>query len=400
MKKTISIVMGLATVAALLSGCGASEEVTPTVDWEDTYVPIVSITGKLVPALWAGVSAQVGGLVVEVAVEPGDEVAAGALLVRLDDTDAHLAVSQAEAALAVARAQLARLQEGARPEEIAIAGAQVEAARAALSQAVALRDQIESGATDAQIAAARAQLAAAQAEQLVARDTHDETLKCFTLPGGSKVCPLLGTIEQQANYALHAADEALAAAQANLEATLQGADGQLRAADAAVWAAAAQRDVAQAQLEMLEAGPTDAEIAAAEAGAAQAEAALEAARVALARTGIRAPFDGTVGAVYVRVGEMVVPGQALATIGDLSTLRVETTDLDEIDVASVAEGQAISVDFDALPEHVLGGRVVRISPMADPGAGGVSYTAIIELDEVHEALRWGMTAFVDIEVVE
>jgi hypothetical protein len=36
--------------------------------------------------------------------------------------------------------------------------------------------------------------------------------------------------------------------------------------------------------------------------------------------------------------------------------------------------------------------------MAASGTGGVHYTVIIELDEMHPALRWGMTAFVDIEV--
>jgi len=30
----------------------------------------------------------------------------------------------------------------------------------------------------------------------------------------------------------------------------------------------------------------------------------------------------------------------------------------------------------------------------------VNYTAIIELDEIPEQLRWGMTAFVDINVGE
>jgi hypothetical protein len=36
--------------------------------------------------------------------------------------------------------------------------------------------------------------------------------------------------------------------------------------------------------------------------------------------------------------------------------------------------------------------------MADPGSGGVNYTAVVELDEIPAQVRWGMTAFVDIEV--
>jgi HlyD family secretion protein len=115
---------------------------------------------------------------------------------------------------------------------------------------------------------------------------------------------------------------------------------------------------------------------------------------------VRAPFDGTVGMVDVRAGEVVAPGQPLFTVGNLDTLRVETTDLDEIDVVRVSAGQPVSVTFDAFPDKVYTGRVIRISPMAAPGAGGVNYTVIVELDEPDPALRWGMTAFVDIETGE
>ena len=88
----------------------------------------------------------------------------------------------------------------------------------------------------------------------------------------------------------------------------------------------------------------------------------------------------------------------MVTIGDLSTLRVETTDLDEIDVARVDVGQVVDVTFDALPDQVFSGRVTRISPMAEQESGGVNYTAVVELESLDPLIRWGMTAFVDIEV--
>jgi len=354
------------------------------------YVPVVSVTGEVMPAVWATVSAQTGGTVAEVLVEPGDEVKEGDVLARLDPTDARLAVQQAEAQLSAAQAQLAILKAGARPEEIAAAEAQLEAAEAALAQAMAQRDQVVGGATEAEVAAARAQLAAALAEEKAARDAYDQLQQA----------DIHGWMEEEAILRLRAAEEARAAAEARLSQLESGSSAQVRAAEAAVWAAAAQRDAAQAQLDRLKAGATPEEIAAAEAAVAQAEAALEAARVALARCEIRAPFAGIVGLVHVRAGELVSPAQPLVTLGDLTTLRVETTDLDEVDVARVAVGQKATVTFDALPERVFTGHVARISPMAEPGAGGVHYTAIIELDELDPAIRWGMTAFVDIEVGE
>jgi HlyD family secretion protein len=397
MKKTMLV--GLVVLTVLLSGCAGGAQATPTPEAID-ITPVVSVTGKVVPETWANVSAQAGGLALEVLVQPGDTVAAGAPLVRLDSTDAQLAVQQAEAALETAQAQLALLQAGPRPGEIAAAQAQVAAAEAAVSQAAAQRDQLAAGATEAEIAGAQAQVAAAEAQQRQAHEAHEQTMKCYDMPDGSRICPLLGPAEEQARYALEAANTALAAAQAQLVALTAGAGDQERAANAAVALALAQRDAAQAQLDLLQGGATPEEIAVAEATVHQAEAALAAAQAALERCEIRAPFDGAVGAVAVRAGELVVPGQPLVTLGDLNTLRVETTDLDEIDVARVAVEQRASITFDAIPARVFSGRVARIYPMAEPGAGGVNYTVVVLPDELDPAVRWGMTAFVDIEVGE
>ena len=402
MKMMKTTVVGIVVLLAVLSGCGRGAEETATPDIDADFVPVVSVTGEVVPATWATIGAQVSGTVIEVMVEPGDEVGKGGVLVQLDPTDAQLTVRRAETALEAAQAQLALLQAGPRPGEVAVAEAQVEAAQAALSQASAQRDQAKSGVTEAEIAAAEAQVTQAQAEQLVAYETHEQTMECytFTLPDGSekKVCPLLGPVEEQTRYNLQVANEELDAAQAQLDALVAGADDRIRSAEAVVCEAAAQQDAAQAQVDLLLAGAAAEEVAAQEAAVAQAQAALDAARVALERTSVRAPSAGTVGVVYVRTGEVIAPGESLVTVGDLSTLRVETTDLDEIDVARAAAGQEVSVTFDALPDEVFIGHVTRISPMAEPGSGGVNYTAIIELDRIDPQIRWGMTAFVDIEV--
>jgi multidrug efflux pump subunit AcrA (membrane-fusion protein) len=396
------IIAGWVVLVMVLSGCGAGAEETATPEVKLDSSPVVSVTGEVVPATWASVSAQVGGTALEVLVEPGDEVAAGDPLVRLDPTDAQHSVQQAEAALETAQAELALLKAGPRAEDVAVARAQVEAAEAEHARAAARRDQAKSGVTEIEIAAAEAQVTVAQADQLLARETHGQTMECynFTLPDGTKekICPLLGPAEEQARFSSQAADGALEAARARLDALRAGAADKARAADAVVDAAAAQRDIAQAQLDLLEAGATAEEIAASEAAVAQAQAVLDAARAALERAEVRAPLAGTVGMVDARAGELVVPGQPLVTLGDLTTLRVETTDLDETDVARVAVGQKVDVTFDALSKRVFAGHVTRIAPMADPGAGGVNYTVVVVLDEIAPVIRWGMTAFVDIHV--
>ena len=84
-------------------------------------------------------------------------------------------------------------------------------------------------------------------------------------------------------------------------------------------------------------------------------------------------------------------------MADLDHLRVETTDLNEIDVARIQIGDKAQVTFDALPDLVVEGTVVSIAPKAAEGSG-VNYPVIVELSEIPAELRWGMTAFVDIEL--
>jgi multidrug resistance efflux pump len=389
--------MGMLVLVMALAGCVSGADVEPTVDWSDDYVPVVAVTGEVVPALWANVGAQGAGVVVQVLVEPGDSVEAGDLLVQLDAADAQSAVQQAEADLEMAQASLALLESMPRAEDVAAAEASLDAAEAELAQAIASRDQLAAGQVNVEIAEAQAAVTMATADELVARETHDLTMECATYQGRT-YCPGLGAPEEQARYNLQAATETLQAAQARLAALQAGSGDRMRIANAAVDAARAQRDVAQAQLDLLRAGASDKDIADQEAQVALAQTALDEARVRLDRTEVRAPFPGTVGSVSARVGESIGPGQALVTLGDLATLRVETTDLDEIDVARVDVGQNVDISFDALPERVFVGEVTRISPMAASGSGGVNYTVVIEVNELDPAVRWGMTAFIDIEV--
>jgi multidrug efflux pump subunit AcrA (membrane-fusion protein) len=383
---SLAIVTGILVLG--LAGCAGQGEETATPEVALDFVPVVSVTGEVVPARWATISAQANGRATEVLVEPGDEVAEGDLLVRLDSTDAQLALQQAEAALEAARAQLALLEAPPLLQEVAAADAAVEAAQAALSQALAQRNELAAGAIAAEIAAASAEVAGADAARKAARIRYDDVR-------GDDVDDW---IKEEAALRSRAAEQALAVAQMQLAQVRGSAGARMREVDAGVQAAEAQRDIAQAQLALLQAGAADEQVAVAGAAVAQAGAALEVARVALARCQVHAPFAGTIGAVHVRVGELVAPGQSLVTLGDLATLRVETTDLDEIDVARAAVDQVATVTFDALPERVFAGHVTRISPMADPGAGGVNYTVVVLLDETDPVIRWGMTAFVDIEV--
>ncbi len=400
MKRTNLFVM--IVLAVLLAACGSSPSPTPVATIEAPPA-VISASGKVLPEQWATLSAQAGGQVLAVNVQVGQSVKAGDVLIQLDDTDAKLAVAQAEAAVLVARAQRDILLAGARTEQLETARTAISMTQATLAGSQADLARLYSGASAAEIAAAEAALAEAQASQLAAREAHNKTMECFDVkrPDGSKdqVCPALGVLEEQARANLAAADQAVTAAQAQLDRLHQGATrNEIAAAKSRVAAAQAQVQQAQAQYDLLKAGASRQEIAAADAGIKQAEVAVEVAKAQLSKLQVAAPFDGVIGAVIVRQGEWIAPGQSIASLGNTSKLRVETTDLSEIDVARVREGQSVNVTFDALPGVTVVGKVTRIAPMSTPGQSGVNYLVIVELGELSAGLRWGMTAFVDVQV--
>ena len=383
------IIIPLLIVVVLVTGCGGTSA-KPSPTPQTPLIPaVVSASGKVLPARWANVSFRTGGRVVEVKAQAGDKVEAGQILARLDDADAKLALAQANAALKMAQAQLAQLQAGARSEEIAQQKQAVQVAQAALAGASARFEQLQQGPRQAEIAAAESALRQAEAEWKTQSDNYKANLR-----DGS-----LGVTEEHLRYRLQAAEEAVKAARARWEQLKAGAtEAELRAARAEVQAAQAQVDSAQARLNQMMSGPTAEEIAVSEANVAQMQAAAELAQAALDKTQLKAPFAGTVGNVYARVGEMLATGQSVIAVGDLASLRVETTDLSEVDVARVTVGQAVNVTFDGLPGKTLKGQVTRISPMSGGGQGGVNYAVVVELAQLDPALRWGMTAFTDITV--
>jgi len=398
-------------------------------------------------------------------------VTAGTVLARLDPAELEDALAAAQAAVAMAEADLARLQAGARPGEIAQAEEAVRAAEAArdaaqaqlggaqaelrrlvngarpeeitqaeeaVRSAQAARDtaqaQLEGaqaelkrllvGAREEEVEAAAATLMKAEAALRQAQAEYDKVAWAGDVGNTPQALALeSATLDYdvaRANYdallngarpeEIEAAQAAVAAATANvtqaeagvgsaqaaLDLLREGASlEQIAVAEAAV--AQAEANLAQAEsgvgsaqaaLDLLREGATPEQIEAAEAAVAQAEANLAAAQTALDQTVLVAPFDGTVSEVLARVGEQVNPMQAVQPVivlGDLSTMQVETTDLRETDVGRIAVGQEVDITFDALPDAVLRGHVVRISPKASSEQGGVNYTTIIKFDELSPA---------------
>lgn len=92
------------------------------------------------------------------------------------------------------------------------------------------------------------------------------------------------------------------------------------------------------------------------------------ARSALDKMTVRAPIDGSVLEVNVRLGELVSPTspQPPLQLADLSSLCVRA-ELDERDIGSVKVKQAVTVRAAAFPGREFDGAVSSIAPLVEPG---------------------------------
>jgi len=127
------------------------------------------------------------------------------------------------------------------------------------------------------------------------------------------------------------------------------------------------------------------------------EARLNAAKAAVAAFTITAPFDGVVAELNAKNGSTINAGQIAVVIADTSKWIVITTDVTEIDVVKLLEGQSATVTLDAIPDVDLKGKIFLIGQNYSENQGDIVYKVTVLLTDINPAMRWGMTAAVKFE---
>ena len=263
----------------------------------------VGTDNAYVNADMAQVTPLISAQATQVLVTDTQMVKRGDILVKLDPTNARIAVAQAQADLALAQRRFR----------------QTAATSGALSAQVDARG--------ADILQARAQLASAQGDYDKAR--VDLNRREALAPDGA----VSGDELTSARKAFTSARAALDLARAGVttaQATRSAASGQLAANDALVRGASVD---------------TDPSVMA-------AQAKLDAAKLDMDRTIIRAPIDGVVTKRQVQVGQRVAQGSAIMTIVPLAQVYVDAN-FKERQLRGVAVGMPAKVTSD-----LYGGDVV------------------------------------------
>ena len=391
--KWILVVVIVLLLALLGYGCqakAAEQEPTLDTDVQETFIPIVSATGKVLPKDWAMMSMPVAGILDEIKVKEGEIAKKNAVIVRLDGYDQMSAVvKNAEVNYLSATQQLNDFYDR---QDVILAEATMAVAKAQTELEEANKNRGRKDyrrSSDTTLDGIRADLVVAEQAVEDAEEYYSyfENHKNADDPDRARALSALVAVKKARDKAMYNLNYALGYPDAE----------ELAEADARVMMAEANLAFYQEELNKLKAGPDPETEALLKAQQENAKAQLTAAEENLADLELRAPFSGTVGKLYYRVNEWVTPGSPVVMFANLESFLVETTDLSEIDVAQIQLGAPAKITYDALPDVVTTAKVIFIAPKAEQGSG-VNYVVRLELDEIPAGLKWDMTAFVDIEI--
>ena len=301
------IILALVLLAAVVLGYREFRERVLYLHEEDARIRADLVT----------VASRVAGWVTRVAVQEGQTVAAGAVLVEVDRRDAALALEELDAQRAALAADRVRL----------------------LAEQALVRSQTESHlqSVRAELDAARVAASSLEPQRSLARSERKRSQQLFEKKMASQAQ------RDQAETQLQRVEREYRMAAANLE----GAEARVREAEAE----RARLEVIAGQRAVLE--QREAEYA----------ARIRRQRLDLEDRVVKSPLDGVIDRKFVETGEYVSPGQRLMLLHDPSKVWIEAN-IKETDLRRLAVGQAVQVRVDAYPDEDFEGRVERIGHSA------------------------------------
>ncbi len=396
------------TALLMLSGC-------------DVLSPSDTSTLKasgVVEIMEVSISAEIGGRVSDVFVEEGSVVTVGDPLFSIDDEELQLqrtqvivsgkaAVVGAELALLQARQALKELNENW-PIQAAQYQVELAQARDALKDANYYQTVRQKGhrASSNTMDAAEANLILAEEEVDRAQQAYDhangDAGKALALSNLSAAKQLRDSIQRNLNWYLGAPTE--------IEQAMLDADVAL---------AEARVNEASQEFEKWKDGPDPDSVTLAQANVANAEALLELAQVQsesqlrsidlmLENAVIRAPIDAVILTHSVEQGEVITPGVAVITLGNVDRMTI-TVYLAENQYGQISVGDGASVEVDSFPGDSFEAEVVRIADEAEYTPRNVQteeerqttvYAVELRVDDPDGKLKPGMPADVVFELAE
>jgi len=404
------------------------------------FLQQVSVSGKVVAAQDVALGFSQSGRVSYVRAVVGNTVPEGTVIAEIENGDARAAVAQKQAALESQQAKLQSLQNGTRPENLAVAQASVDGATSALAQANqsvinaildayaksddAVHNKVDQfinnpntptlslgfSTSDTQLAssllsgrtAVGSVLSAWQSANLsITTETNGESIVAAATKAQnnlSQVSGLLATAGAALNQAVSSQIASQSAIQGYISnvttarTTINTAISTLNSAVTAQTSAMASLNSANKNFKLLQAGTSQTDIDAQAALVAGAEADLQSAQALLDKTRIVAPFSGVITKVDAKVGQIVSPNTPEVSMIGSGAFQIESY-VPEINVALLSVGNPASVTLDAYgTDVVFDATVVSIDPAETIKNGVSTYRAVLQFKNQDPRIKSGMTA--------
>ncbi|MEK7604193.1 MAG: efflux RND transporter periplasmic adaptor subunit [Patescibacteria group bacterium] len=380
------------------------------------------------------------GIVEAVLVNVGDSVTTTTPLIVLRSSTVKDQLAQAQAQFDAESARLRELLRGTRPEQIAVASAQVTDAQTAFTNAQkALLKVIASAQsmTDTVIRVTIDQFIqnpsfthSSFTILIVDQQTSIQTLsarrnlqpqliswrsRITALQTGS-VDALLDATDDMHDYIqviagildnlttfLASGDPTQSAAAQSAVTTartaLTGIDRTLDEAYSAVRSTQAAVTVAERELDLLLSGPTHEARQAQEAAVAHARELVAELKDTLSDQTLVAPLSGTVASIEPNVGEAVGAGATVLSLIATGPLKLEGY-VPEVHSNKIVVGQRVSIMLDAFPGESFTGTLRSIDPTATPQDSVPNFKVTVYFDPFDAHIRPGLTASAHIQVAD
>lgn len=363
-----------------------------------------------IEATQVSLAPEVGGKVVEILANKGDQVEPGEILIRFEDALMQAQLGQAQAARTQAQANYDLVAAGLPPEqrEVAIVAAELELInaqqaldelfeKAELSAAAAYQKVVEAeqAVEDAQeyldnlhSPAPKINIDQAKATVLLSKIRLDEARSDFepyeNKPEDNKVRAALfskfveaqtlydGAVRRLNNLLGESSELDITEAEADLglaKANLEEAEREFtkvkqRPDPDDLVLAETRLAMAEANLAAAKADPSPEQLAAAQSQVGVAQAALEVIQAQIDKLVLVAPIDGIVLSRLVEPGEVVVPGTPMMTLANLNELTI-TVYVPEDRYGAINLGQSAQVAVDSFPGETFHATVIRIADQAE-----------------------------------
>lgn len=427
-RKIFSIVVLVIILLIVLKGKGDDGSVVETVK-NQTLNRTVVASGKVVSSTDLSLGFEVADTVRSLEVQVGDKVKKGKIIATLNSGEERAAVSSARGALLSAEARYKRVLDGSSNEEIALAQVNLDNAKKDLETTKKTQDTLvknayrkllsdnlvadpvnssyssniptisgtyigTEGSYIVSISSGGGEYINFSGVESGAAKFSTTSAQQFGTKGLSILFPTGSSSGQLGSWEVKIPNTSGANYVTNLNAYNQAVDTKESAISSAQ-SLVAQRE---AELNLKRATARQPDVDAALADVITAQAGVESANARLEKKILRAPADGTITKVDIKIGEITTPQKEVIVLQDVTNLYLEAN-IGEGNITTIALNQIVNVSYDALPNQTFAATVSSIDPSATESGTVINYKIKALLSDIQN-VRPGMTANMSIVTTE